>query len=167
MIKAVFFDRDGVLIKNYNYNCDINKIKWLKGAIKAIRLLNSKKIKVIVVTNQSGIGRGYFSEYDLKKFHITMNKNLKKKFSKIDKFYYCPYHPTASIKKYRKVSNYRKPGNGMIIQALKDFNLDRTKCFMIGDQKSDFLSAKKSKIRFQYKKSYSLNIQIKNILNNH
>ena len=167
MIKAIFFDRDGVLIKNYKYNCDTGKIKWLKGVTKTIKLLNSKKIKVIVVTNQSGIGRGYYSEQDLKKFHNTMNKHLKKIFAKIDKFYYCPYHPKASIKKYRKTSNDRKPGNGMITQALKNFNLDKSKCFMIGDQKSDFLSAKKTKIRFQYKKNYSLDIQVKKILNNY
>ena len=71
MIKAFFFDRDGVLIKNYHYNVDSNKIKWLKGAIKAIKILNKRKIKVIVVTNQSGIERGLFKEKNLHIFTET------------------------------------------------------------------------------------------------
>ena len=77
MIKAFFFDRDGVLIKNYGYVADIKKIKWLKGAISAIKFLNKKKIKVIVITNQSGVARGYFTENDLLKFHNYLNRILK------------------------------------------------------------------------------------------
>ena len=79
MIKCIFFDRDGVLIKNYGYLCDKNKIKWLKGAINSIKILNKKKIKVIVVSNQSGVARGYFTEKKLKEFHRFMNFILKKK----------------------------------------------------------------------------------------
>ena len=71
MIKAFFLDRDGVLIKNYHYNVDSNKIKWLKGAIEAIKILNKRKIKVIVVTNQSGIARGLFKEKNLHIFTET------------------------------------------------------------------------------------------------
>ena len=78
-MKCFFFDRDGVLIKNYRYLCDKNKIKWLKGAIKAIKILNDKKIKVAIVTNQSGVARGYFNENQLKEFHYYMNFIIKKK----------------------------------------------------------------------------------------
>ena len=78
-MKCFFFDRDGVLIKNYGYLCDKNKIKWLKGAIKAIKILNDKKIKVVIVTNQSGVARGYFDENQLKEFHYYMNFIIKKK----------------------------------------------------------------------------------------
>ena len=99
MIKCFFFDRDGVLIKDYGYFFNKSKIKWLKGAINSIKILKRKKIKVIVITNQSGIARGFFDENDLNKFHKQMNLELKKKNAKIDKFYFCPFHPKGSVKK--------------------------------------------------------------------
>ena len=164
MLKAILFDRDGVLIKNYGYLIDVKKIKWLKGSIQAIKKLNYLKIKVIVITNQSGVARGYFSEKQLKEFHIIMNKVLKKKNAKIDFFFYCPYHIKGIIKKYKKKTNLRKPGDGMIKLAMKKFNFKSSECLMIGDQKSDYLAAKKSKIGFEYKKNYSLELQIQKIL---
>ena len=164
MIKAIFFDRDGVLIKNYNYQYNVKKIKWLKGSIKSIKILNQNKIKVIVITNQSGIARGIFKENQLKLFHEFMNKTLIKKNCKIDSFYFCPYHPKATIKKYKRTTNIRKPGDGMIKLAKKKYNLKSSECFMIGDQESDYLAAVKSKIKFEYKKKYSLEKQIRSIL---
>ena len=78
MLKCFFFDRDGVLIKNYGYVHEIRKLKWLKGTIKAIKFLNKNKIKVIIITNQSGVARGYFSEKELLIFHKKMNQVLSK-----------------------------------------------------------------------------------------
>lgn len=164
MIKCFFFDRDGVLIKNYGYFCDKSKIKWLKGVFKAVKELNKKKIRVIVITNQSGIARGYFNEKDLNVFHKTMLLDLKKKKLKIDKFYYCPFHPKGIVKKYSKNSIFRKPNNGMLLKAMKKYKLKPSECFMIGDQKSDYECAKKSKVKFEYKKKYSLDIQVNKIL---
>ena len=164
MIKAFFLDRDGVLIKDYGYVCDIKKIKWLKGAKNSIQILNKNKIKVIVVTNQSGVARGYFSEIELRRFHIYTNKELQKNKSKIDAFFYCPYHPKAVIKKYKKDSDLRKPSNGMLKLAIRKFKLKTNECFMIGDKKTDYLAAKKTKILFQYKKKCPLDKQIKSII---
>ena len=164
MIKIFFFDRDGVLIKNYGYISDIRKIKWLKGAISAIKFLNKKKIKVVIITNQSGIGRGYFTEKNLKKIHRTMNITLKKHNSKIDNFYYCPYHPKAKVKKYKKITNLRKPGNGMLIKAIKKYKVSPFECFMIGDEYKDFISSKKTKIAFEFKKKEPLDLQVKRII---
>jgi len=164
MLKCFFFDRDGVIIKNYGYVCKIEKLKWLKGSIKAIHFLNKKKIKVILVTNQSGVARGYFSENDVKSFHNDMNNILKKLNIRIDEFYFCPYHPNGKIKKYKKKSNLRKPGNGMLIKALKKYDFKSDECFMIGDQIKDFQAAKKTKISFEYKKGTSLENQVKNII---
>ena len=73
-----FFDRDGVIIKDYGYVYKIEMLKWLKGSVRAIQFLNKKKIKVIIITNQSGVARGYFSEKDVKKFHNEMNDILNK-----------------------------------------------------------------------------------------
>ena len=159
-----FFDRDGVLIKNYGYVYEIKKLKWLKGTIEAIKFLNKNKIKVIVITNQSGIARGYFSEKKLLFFHNKMNKILFKFKAKIDDFYYCPYHPFGKVKKYKKRTNLRKPGNGMLLQAIKKHKLEPSNCFMIGDERKDFLSSKKTKINFQFKKNYSLDKQVKKIV---
>ena len=164
MLKCFFFDRDGVLIKNYGYVYEIKKLKFLKGAINAIKLLNKNKIKVIVITNQSGIARGYFSEKKLLLFHKNINEILMKFNAKIDDFYYCPYHPSAKVKKYKKITNLRKPGNGMLLNAIKKYKLKPADCFMIGDEKKDFLSSTKTKINFQYKKNYSLDKQIKKII---
>ena len=164
MLKCFFFDRDGVLIKNYGYVYEIEKLKFLKGAINAIKLLNKNKIKVIVITNQSGIARGYFSEKKLLLFHKNIKKILMKFNAKIDDFYYCPYHPSAKVEKYKKITNLRKPGNGMLLNAIKKYKLKPADCFMIGDEKKDFLSSTKTKINFQYKKNYSLDKQIKKII---
>lgn len=166
MLKCFFFDRDGVIIKNYGYVCKIEKLKWLKGSIKAIQFLNKKKIKVIIITNQSGVARGYFSEKDVEKFHNDMNNILKKVKIHIDDFFFCPYHPNGKIRKYKKKSNLRKPGNGMLVKAKKKYNFKSSECFMIGDQKKDFYSAQKTKIPFEYKKSSSLEPQVKKIVRN-
>ena len=164
MIKCFFFDRDGVLIKNYGYLNDISKLKWLKGAINSTKILNKKKIRVIIITNQSGIARGFFTEKELNKFHKMMNFILKKRGGIIDKLYYCPYHPNGKIKKYKRKSNLRKPDNGMLLKAMKQFKLHPSECVMIGDQRSDYLCAKKSKVYFEYKKKYALDIQVNNVL---
>ena len=163
MIKCIFFDRDGVLIKNYGYVYENRKLKWLKGSINAIKFLNKKNIKVVVITNQSGIARGIFSEDDLNGFHRFMKYQLLKKDARIDDFFYCPYHPRVKIKKYKKKSLLRKPNNGMLLNAMKKYKLKSNNCFMIGDEKKDYLSAKKTNINFEYKKNYSLEKQIKSI----
>lgn len=163
MIKCFFFDRDGVLIKNYGYVYENRKLKWLKGSINAIKFLNKKNIKVVVITNQSGIARGIFSENDLNVFHRFMKYQLLKKDARIDDFFYCPYHPKGKIKKYKKKSLLRKPNNGMLLNAMKKYKLKSNNCFMIGDEKKDYLSAKKTNINFEYKKNYSLEKQIKSI----
>ena len=167
MLKCFFFDRDGVLNKNYGYVYKIENLKWLKGAIDAIKFLNRNKIKVIVITNQSGIARGYFSEKELQTFHRNMNRELLKHNAKIDSFFYCPNHPNGKIKKYRKISNLRKPDNGMLLKAIKKYKLKSSECFMIGDEKKDFLSSQKTKIDFEYKKKQSLYNQVKKIVGKH
>lgn len=149
--KCIFLDRDGVLIKNYGYVYKENQIKLLKGVFKALNYLKNKNYLIIVVTNQSGVARGYFAETDVINFHKLLNKKISNK-RLIDKFYFCPYHPSKGIGKYKKKSLYRKPNNGMILKAIKKFKIDVDKSFMIGDQKTDYLAAKKSGLKFFYKR---------------
>lgn len=162
--KIFFFDRDGVLIKNYGYLINSQKIKWLKGSVQAIRFLNKKKFKVVIVTNQSGIARGYFSINDLKKFHNNFLYMLNKRKAFVDKIYFCPFYKKAIISRYKKDSFDRKPNPGMILKALKKFKIKKKNSFMIGDSRSDYLAAKRAGIKFEYKKNYSLYKQVKNIM---
>ena len=149
--KCVFFDRDGVLIKDYGYVYKENQIKFLKGTIKALKFLKKENYKIIVIKNPSGVGRGYFSEAAVNKFHKILDKKICKK-KIINKYFFCPYHPTKGRGKYKKNSNDRKPNNGMIEKAINEFKIDVNKSFMIGDKKTDYLAAKKSKIKFYYKR---------------
>lgn len=166
MIKAFFFDRDGVLIKNYGYVFEIHKLKFLKGAIQSITFLTKKKIKVFIVTNQSGVARGYYTIEDINKFHKHLKKMIIEKNGKITEIFYSPYHPDGIIKKFAKKSNLRKPGNGMFLKALKKYKLKASECFMIGDSITDKIASKKSRIKFSFKEKTSLYNQVKKIYDN-
>ena len=160
--KCCFFDRDNTLIYDKGYTYKINDLKWKNGAIKAIKYLNSKGYKVIIITNQSGIGRGYFKESDLNKFHNEMNRRLNKEKANIDEFFYCPYSIHGKGK-YKKISVDRKPNNGMLIKAINKWNIDIKKSIMIGNSHTDYLSAKKTKLKYFYVQN-NLYSQIKKII---
>ena len=151
-----FIDRDGVLNSkkiNKGYIGKISHFRWINGAKKTIKLFNQKGYKVVVVTNQSGVARGYFQISQIKKLHLYMSKQLKLFGAKIDAFYFCPFHIDGVIKKYKKKSNLRKPNNGMFKIAQKRWKINKKNSFMIGDQISDMDFAKKSGIKgFHYKK---------------
>jgi D-glycero-D-manno-heptose 1,7-bisphosphate phosphatase len=149
--KVAFLDRDGVINKANINNGYIGRIKdfvLMNGAINAIKYLKKNNYKVIVVSNQSGIARGYFKFRDVQKIHIHLQKKLKKKDTKIDAFYFCPYHVDGIIKKYKKKSNLRKPDNGMFKLAKKRFMIDVKNSFMVGDQITDRLFANRSNLKY-------------------
>jgi D-glycero-D-manno-heptose 1,7-bisphosphate phosphatase len=145
-----FLDRDGVINSsrpNNGYVGSLKHFKWVPGAIKAIKYLNDKNYKVVIVTNQSGIARGFFTIKDVKKIHSYIQKKLKENGAKIDAFYFCPFYKDGIIKKYKKNSSLRKPNIGMFRLAQKRWNIDKKKSFMIGDQKTDMEFAKRAKIK--------------------
>ena len=144
--KVVFLDRDGTINKNFGYVIDKDKFIFLKKAISAIKFLREKDYKVIVVTNQSVVARGYFTLKDVNELHRWVNLQLRKKNTKIDRFYVSTYHPKFS--KQKKNAYLRKPNPGMLIRAKKDFKIDFKKSFMIGDSNSDLLTAKKVNLLF-------------------
>ena len=162
--KCVFLDRDGVINQDKGYISKISDFKIYPGVGKAISLLNKKNYLVIIITNQSGIGRGLIKIKELKNIHNYLRKKIKKYGGKIDDIFYCPFHPEFGKGKYKKKSNDRKPGDGMIRKAIKKWKVNTKTSFMIGDKISDKLAAKKAKIKFFYKKEKNLNTQIKNIL---
>ena len=149
-INIAFLDRDGVInSSNFNngYIGSLKYFKWVRGAIKAIKFLNEKKYKVVVVTNQSGVARGFFKIKDVKKIHSYIQKKLKENDAKIDAFYFCPFHKDGIIKKYKKDSTLRKPRIGMFRLAQKRWKIDKKSSFMIGDQKTDAEFANRAKIK--------------------
>ena len=162
--KCAFLDRDGVINEDKGYISKISDFKIYPGVGKAISLLNKKNYLVIIITNQSGIGRGLIKIKELKNIHNYLRKKIKKYGGKIDDIFYCPFHPEFGKGKYKKKSNDRKPGDGMIKKAIKKWKINTKTSFMIGDKISDKQAAKKAKIKFFYKKEKNLNTQIKNIL---
>ncbi len=151
-VKCAFLDRDGVLNQNLNggYVGFKRNFKWVNGAKDTIKLLNDKKYKVIVVTNQSGIARNYFKRKDVLKLHKFMTNQLKKIGAKINKFFICPHHIDGSISRYKIKCKCRKPEIENFKKAKKIWNIDMKKSFMIGDQITDMLFAKKSGIKGFY-----------------
>lgn len=135
--KTVFLDRDGTINVEKNYLYKPEDFQFIENAPEAIALLKKHGYRVIVVTNQAGVARGYYTEEDVKRLHAYINEQLRKWDTQIDAFYYCPHHPTAGIGKYKKDCNCRKPKTGMFEQACRDFEVDRENSWMIGDNKGD------------------------------
>ena len=148
--KIAFLDRDGVINSNKPNNGYIGSLKyfkWVAGAIKVIKLLNKKNYKVVVVTNQSGVARGFFKIKDVKSLHFHIQKKLKENNAKINGFYFCPFHKDGIVKKYKKNSPLRKPNIGMFKLVQKRWAVDKKNSFMVGDQKTDMEFAKKANIK--------------------
>ena len=144
--KAVFLDRDGVINKDFGYVHKKEKILWRKNIFKFINFLKNKGFLVFVITNQSGVGRGYYNLKDVNNLHNWMNSVLMDNGSYIDEFYYSPYYKFSTNKKFRKNENFRKPGIGFFKIAKKKFRFITKKSFMIGDSLSDMQFAKNSKL---------------------
>jgi D-glycero-D-manno-heptose 1,7-bisphosphate phosphatase len=149
-IKIAFLDRDGVINSskvNKGYIGYEKDFKWIAGAKKTIKYLKTNNYKVVIVSNQSGVARGYFSIKDVYKLHAYLKKELLKFGTSIDKIFFCPYHKDGIIKKYKKNSILRKPKIGMFLKASKIWRIDKNSSFMIGDQITDMQFAKKAKIQ--------------------
>ncbi len=161
---AVFFDRDGVLNVDNGYNFRKEDFVWVVGAREAIKLLNDLDYYVFVITNQSGVARGYYTEDDVIKLHDWMNEELKKSGATIDGFYYCPHLPEAAVEKYRICCQCRKPAPGMIMQAMNDWPVDKGKSFLIGDSVRDVEAAEKAGIEGYLFQEDNLLFSIKQLL---
>jgi D-glycero-D-manno-heptose 1,7-bisphosphate phosphatase len=143
---AVFFDRDGTLNIEKGFVHKREDFEFVDGAVDVIRRLREKGFLVVVVTNQSGIARGLYTEKDVKRLHNWINKELKKRGTFIDRFYFCPHHPEAPVRKYRRDCACRKPGPGMLLQAIEELKIDPHTSYMIGDKARDACAGKKAGI---------------------
>ena len=146
MKKAIFLDRDGTINVEKDYIYKSEDLVFEEGTIEALKTFKNLGYILIVVSNQSGIARGYFTEKDLNIFNNNMNEILKKNGVEITEFYCCPHHPDG-IGEYKKVCECRKPNNKMIEDAIKKYNIDREKSYMIGDKTSDIGAGIKSNLK--------------------
>ena len=146
--KCAFLDRDGVINYDYGYVHKKNNFKWKKNVFKAIKFLNDNNYFVVVVTNQSGIGRGFYSCKDVENLHNWINKKLFSKGCLIDHFYYAPYYALSKKKKFRKDKKLRKPDIGMFERAQREINIDKKGSFLVGDSQNDREAARKFKIKY-------------------
>ena len=140
-IKAVFFDRDGVLNVDKEYLHKIEDFEWIDGAKKSIVFLTRNNYTVFVVTNQSGIARGFYTIDDMKKVHEYMLAEIKAAGGSIEKFYFCPHLPEGKVKEYAIDCDCRKPKPGLLLQAMNEYPVDKEASFLIGDKQRDLDSA--------------------------
>ena len=143
---AAFLDRDGVINKEKGYLYKIDDFEWIEGAKESIKYLNDNDYYVFVVTNQSGIAKGYYNEKDVISLHNYINNELKSINAHIDEFFISPYHPD-NTKDYSNLSHLRKPDTGMLESAATKWPIDKLKSFWIGDKDTDIECAENFLIR--------------------
>ena len=134
---AVFFDRDGVLNHDTAYLFEPARLVWIDGAREAVKAVNEAGCYAFVITNQSGVARGYYEEHHVETLHRWMDARLAEIGAHIDAYEYCPFHPEATVERYRRPSERRKPAPGMITDLLQRFAVDVRRSFLIGDKPSD------------------------------
>jgi D-glycero-D-manno-heptose 1,7-bisphosphate phosphatase len=138
--RGLFLDRDGVINKDYGYVHRPEEISFVEEIFDLCRHAHGLGYLILVVTNQSGIGRGYFSESDFHRLMMWMKNEFVNQGCPITEVYFCPYHPTAGIGDYRRHSSWRKPSPGMILKAAEDFNLHLPSCVLVGDSPRDIMA---------------------------
>lgn len=137
MKSAVFLDRDGVINEDGNYVHTIDDFHFIKNAIEAMKLIKEKGYVLVVVTNQSGIARGLYTEEDFLQLTEWMDWSLQDRGVYLEGVYYCPHHLTKGVGKYKVDCDCRKPKSGLFQEAAKDCDIDLTTSYMVGDRESD------------------------------
>ena len=144
--RALFLDRDGVINIDYGYVSSIEKFEFVEGIFDLVKYAHDKGYLVIVITNQSGIGRGYYTEHEFEELTRWMCGIFKDEGCLITQVYFCPSHPDHGLGKYRVNDWRRKPMPGMIIDAARDYDLDLKSSVLIGDKSSDIEAGRSSKV---------------------
>lgn len=138
---AAFLDRDGIINHDTGYVWRKEEYVWMEGSDRAIKRLNDLGYYVFVVTNQAGVARGLYTTDDIERLHDHINERLMRRGAHVDAFYYCPHHPDFGDAEYRQHCECRKPNPGMIRQAMREWPVDLSKSFMIGDKQTDMQAA--------------------------
>ncbi len=137
MEQVIFLDRDGTLNEEVHYLYRPKDLRILPGVAEAIRLWKGQGFKIVVVTNQAGVARGYYQEEDVKALHLYMNELLCPQGAEIDHFFYCPHHPQHGIGAYKTECRCRKPEPGLLAMAEQYYDIDKSRSWMIGDKLID------------------------------
>lgn len=140
--KAVFLDRDGTINFEKNYLYKTKDFQFIPGVIEAIKIFRNLGYLVIVVTNQSGVARGYYTEKDIKTLHNYVSGKLKEEGTWVDGYYYCPHHPEGTVLAYAVECSCRKPQTGMVTSAMRDFNISLSESIIVGDKEIDVKTGK-------------------------
>ena len=146
MKKALFLDRDGIINEEFNYVHRVEDFVFMSGIFDLCRNAKNAGMPIVVVTNQAGIGRGYYTEEQFKILTDWMNSRFLEEGIVIDAVYYCPFHPIHGIGKYKKESDDRKPNPGMLFRARDDLGIDLASSYLIGDNGTDIAAAKSASI---------------------
>jgi len=145
--KAVFLDKDGTIIPDVPYNVNPDLISLQEGVIEGLQLLQEQGYVFVVISNQAGVARGYFEWEALENVKHKIDFLLSDAGIQIEKYYFCPHHPQGKLPQYSISCSCRKPEPGMILQALKDLNIDPAKSWMIGDILNDVEAGNKAGCR--------------------
>lgn len=145
--RALFLDRDGVLNVDHGWVGTRERWEWMPGALDAIRFATERGWHVFVVTNQSGVARGHYGEADVVALHAWVAEQARAAGGTVDDFRYCPHHPEAPLAEYRRVSDWRKPAPGMILDLLRAWEVDPGCAVLVGDQASDLAAAEAAGVK--------------------
>lgn len=137
MNRAVFLDKDGTLVDDVPYNVDPDLIQLAPGVVQGLRLLQYSGYRLIVVTNQSGVARGYFTEADLQRAFARLQQLLQPERVTIDGIYYCPHHPQGTVAPYAITCDCRKPRPSLLVRAAYDHDIDLGRSWLVGDILND------------------------------
>jgi len=141
---ALLLDRDGVINVDHGFVARREDFEWRPGIFRLVGIAAASNIPVVVVTNQTGIGRGYYAQSDFDALTVWMQDAFARKGTPIAKVYHCPFHPEATVAELRASHPWRKPEPGMLLAARDDLGLDLGKSVMVGDQWSDMIAAQRA-----------------------
>jgi len=141
---AIFLDRDGTLNADFGYISSTADIEWLPGVLQALQDLQSLGYRFIVVTNQSGVARGYFQAADVERIHRYMRSILQEEGIRDVRFLYCPHHPMGAVDRYRRTCSCRKPKPGMLLKGARRYGINLSASFMVGDRMKDKIAGMNS-----------------------
>ena len=143
-MRALFLDRDGVINVDHGYVGTRDRFDWIEGAREAVAHATKSGWRVFIVTNQSGVARGYYSEDDVRSLLTWITEECRLYGGTIDDTRYCPYHPEARVAAYRQAHDWRKPNPGMLLDLMRKWDLAPDRCLLVGDQPTDIQAAERA-----------------------
>jgi D-glycero-D-manno-heptose 1,7-bisphosphate phosphatase len=142
MRPAVFLDRDGTLIRDLNHAFDPKRIEILPGVCAGLARLQASGYALVVVTNQSGVARGYFTVRDVRAMNAALDRALRQEGLRIEAYYFCPHHPQGTVAAFANLCLCRKPRPGLLLRAASDLGLDLAASWLVGNAPSDILAGR-------------------------